>query len=264
MKQYLDLCKKILDEGVDRGDRTGTGTRSIFGYQMRFDLQKGFPLLTTKKVFLKAIIYELLWLLRGDTNIKFLKDNGVTIWDEWADEKGELGSVYGKQWRRWETVDGRKIDQISNLIDGIKKNPESRRLIVNAWNVGEVDKMALPPCHCFFQFYVAKGKLSCQLYVRSNDVFLGMPFNIASYSLLVMMVAQICNLKPGELVYTTGDTHIYLNHFEQINLQLTREPKKLPIMKINPDVKSIFDFKYEDFTLEGYDPHPPIKGQVAV
>lgn len=264
MKQYLDLCKKILDEGVERGDRTGTGTRSIFGYQMRFDLEKGFPLLTTKKVFLKAIIYELLWLLKGDTNIKFLKDNGVTIWDEWADEKGELGSVYGKQWRRWETVDGRKIDQVSNLIDGIKNNPDSRRLIVNAWNVGEVDKMALPPCHCFFQFYVAKGKLSCQLYVRSNDVFLGMPFNIASYSLLVMMVAQVCNLKPGELVYTTGDTHIYLNHFEQIKLQLTREPKKLPIMKINPDVKSIFDFKYEDFTLEGYDPHPPIKGQVAV
>jgi thymidylate synthase len=264
MKQYLDLCKKILDEGVDRGDRTGTGTRSIFGYQMRFDLEKGFPLLTTKKVFLKAIIYELLWLLRGDTNIKFLKDNGVTIWDEWADENGELGSVYGKQWRRWETVDGRKIDQISNLVDGIKKNPESRRLIVNAWNVGEVDKMALPPCHCFFQFYVAKGKLSCQLYVRSNDVFLGMPFNIASYSLLVMMVAQVCNLKPGELVYTTGDTHIYQNHFEQIKLQLTREPKKLPTMNINPNVKSIFDFKYEDFTLEGYDPHPPIKGRVAI
>lgn len=264
MKQYLDLCKKILDEGVERGDRTGTGTRSIFGYQMRFDLEKGFPLLTTKKVFLKAIIYELLWLLKGDTNIKFLKDNGVTIWDEWADEKGELGSVYGKQWRRWETVDGRKIDQVSNLIDGIKNNPDSRRLIVNAWNVGEVDKMALPPCHCFFQFYVAKGKLSCQLYVRSNDVFLGMPFNIASYSLLLMMVAQVCNLEPGELVYTTGDTHIYLNHFDQINLQITREPKKLPIMKINPNVKSIFDFKYEDFTLEGYDPHPPIKGEVAV
>lgn len=264
MKQYLDLCKKILDEGVDKSDRTGVGTRSIFGYQMRFDLQKGFPLLTTKKVFLKAIIYELLWLLRGDTNIKFLKDNGVTIWDEWADENGELGSVYGKQWRRWETVDGRKVDQISNLIDGIKNNPNSRRLIVNAWNVGEVDKMALPPCHCFFQFYVANGKLSCQLYVRSNDVFLGMPFNIASYSLLLMMVAQVCNLVPGELVYTTGDTHIYLNHLDQINLQLTREPKKLPIMKINPNVKSIFDFKYEDFTLEGYDPHPPIKGEVAV
>jgi len=264
MKQYLDLCKKILDEGVDRGDRTGTGTRSIFGYQMRFDLEKGFPLLTTKKVFLKAIIYELLWLLRGDTNIKFLKDNGVTIWDEWADERGELGSVYGKQWRRWETVDGKKIDQISNLIDGIKNNPESRRLIVNAWNVGEVDKMALPPCHCFFQFYVAKGKLSCQLYVRSNDVFLGMPFNIASYSLLTMMIAQVCDLKPGELVYTTGDTHIYKNHFEQIKLQLTREPRKLPVMKINKNVKSIFDFKYEDFILEGYDPHPPIKGQVAI
>lgn len=264
MKQYLDLCKKILDEGVDKSDRTGVGTRSIFGYQMRFDLQKGFPLLTTKKVFLKAIIYELLWLLRGDTNIKFLKDNGVTIWDEWADENGELGSVYGKQWRRWETVDGRKVDQISNLIDGIKNNPNSRRLIVNAWNVGEVDKMALPPCHCFFQFYEANGKLSCQLYVRSNDVFLGMPFNIASYSLLLMMVAQVCNLEPSELIYTTGDTHIYLNHFDQINLQLTREPKKLPIMKINPNVKSIFDFKYEDFTLEGYDPHPPIKGEVAV
>lgn len=264
MKQYLDLCKKILDEGIDKSDRTGVGTRSIFGYQMRFDLQKGFPLLTTKKVFLKAIIYELLWLLRGDTNIKFLKDNGVTIWNEWADENGELGSVYGKQWRRWETVDGRKVDQISNLIDGIKNNPNSRRLIVNAWNVGEVDKMALPPCHCFFQFYVANGKLSCQLYVRSNDVFLGMPFNIASYSLLVMMVAQVCDLKLGELVYTTGDTHIYQNHFEQIKLQLTREPKKLPTMSINPNIKSIFDFKYEDFTLEGYDPHPPIKGEVAV
>lgn len=264
MKQYLDLCKKILAEGVKKSDRTGTGTISIFGHQMRFDLQKGFPLLTTKKVHLKSIIYELLWLLRGDTNIKFLKDNGVTIWDEWADENGELGSVYGKQWRRWETVDGKKIDQISNLIDQIKNNPNSRRLIVSAWNVGEVDKMALPPCHCFFQFYVANGKLSCQLYIRSNDVFLGMPFNIASYALLTMMVAQVCGLEPGELVYTNGDVHIYLNHIDQINLQLTREPRDLPKMKINPEVKNIFDFKYEDFILEGYDPHPPIKGKVAV
>jgi len=264
MKQYLDLCKKILADGVKKGDRTGTGTISIFGHQMRFDLQKGFPLLTTKKVHLKSIIYELLWLLRGDTNIKFLKDNGVTIWDEWADENGELGSVYGKQWRRWETVDGKKIDQISNLIDQIKNNPNSRRLIVSAWNVGEVDKMALPPCHCFFQFYVANGKLSCQLYIRSNDVFLGMPFNIASYALLTMMIAQVCDLEPGELVYTNGDVHIYLNHIDQINLQLTREPRNLPKMKINPEVKNIFDFKFEDFELEGYDPHPPIRGKVAV
>jgi len=264
MRQYLDLCKKILDEGVERSDRTGTGTISIFGHQMRFDLSKGFPLLTTKKVHLKSIIYELLWLLRGDTNIKFLKDNGVTIWDEWADENGELGSVYGKQWRRWETTDGRKIDQISNLIDQIKNNPNSRRLIVSAWNVGEVDKMALPPCHCFFQFYVANGKLSCQLYIRSNDVFLGMPFNIASYALLTMMIAQVCDLKPGELVYTNGDVHIYLNHIEQIKLQLTREPRTLPEMKINSKVDNIFDFKFEDFTLEGYDPYPPIKGKVAV
>jgi len=264
MKQYLDLCKKILDEGVNKSDRTGTGTCSIFGHQMRFDLSQGFPLLTTKKVFLKAIIYELLWLLRGDTNIKFLKDNGVTIWDEWADENGELGSVYGKQWRRWEATDGRKIDQISNLIETIKNNPNSRRMIVSAWNVGEVDKMALPPCHCFFQFYVANGKLSCQLYIRSNDVFLGMPFNIASYALLTMMIAQVCNLEPGELVYTNGDVHIYSNHFEQIRLQLTREPRVLPTMKINPEIKNIFDFKFEDFELEGYDPHPPIKGEVAV
>lgn len=264
MKQYLDLCKKILDKGVDRGDRTGTGTRSIFGNQMRFDLQKGFPLLTTKKVHLKSIIYELLWLLRGDTNIKFLTDNGVGIWNEWADENGELGSVYGKQWRKWETTDGKKIDQISNLVNNIKNNPNSRRLIVSAWNVGEVEKMALPPCHCFFQFYVAEGKLSCQLYIRSNDVFLGMPFNIASYSLLTMMLAQVCGLKAGELVYTNGDVHIYKNHFKQVKLQMTRKPRSLPTMKINPKVKSIFDFKFEDFKLEDYNPHPPIKGRVAV
>lgn len=264
MKVYLDLCKKILSEGVDRGDRTGTGTRSIFGHQMRFDLSKGFPLITTKKVHLRSIIYELLWLLKGETNVKYLKDNGVSIWNEWADEKGELGPVYGRQWRAWKGSDGKETDQISELIESIKHNPTSRRLIVSAWNVGEISKMALPPCHCFFQFYVADGKLSCQLYIRSNDVFLGMPFNIASYALLTMMIAQVCNLKPGELVYTNGDVHIYFDHFEQVKLQMTREPRPLPIMKINPDVKSIFDFKYEDFILEGYDPHPPIKGKVSV
>lgn len=264
MKQYLDLCKHILEDGVKKEDRTGTGTYSIFGHQMRFDLQKGFPLITTKKVHLKSIIYELLWFISGNTNIKYLKDNGVKIWDEWADENGELGPVYGHQWRSWDTADGRSIDQLSQVIDQIKNNPDSRRLIVCSWNVGQIDKMALPPCHCFFQFYVANGKLSCMLYQRSCDMFLGVPFNIASYALLTMMVAQCCSLEPGEFVHTFGDAHIYSNHIEQIKLQLSREPRPLPQMRINPDVKSIFDFKYEDFELIGYDPYPTIKGAVSV
>jgi len=264
MKQYLDLLREIRDNGVVKTDRTGVGTKSLFGHQMRFDLSEGFPLLTTKKVFLKGIIYELLWFLRGDTNIKYLLDHNVHIWDEWADENGNLGSVYGKQWRSWETTDGRVVDQISDLVDLIKNHPDSRRMLVCAWNPGEIDKMALPPCHCLFQFYVAEGKLSCQLYQRSADMFLGVPFNIASYALLTMMLAQVCGLEPGEFIHTTGDTHIYLNHFEQVDLQLSREPRKLPKMKINPDVKSIFDFEYEDFTLEDYDPYPAIKAPVAV
>ena len=264
MKQYLDLLRHIRENGVMKEDRTGTGTQSVFGYQMRFNLEDGFPLLTTKKVHLKSIIHELLWFIAGDTNIKYLKDNGVTIWDEWADENGNLGPVYGHQWRSWPAPDGRSIDQLSQVIETIKRNPDSRRLLVTAWNPGEVDSMALPPCHCLFQFYVANGKLSCQLYQRSADVFLGVPFNIASYALLTMMIAQECGLGLGDFVHTTGDTHIYRNHFEQVALQLSREPRKLPVMKLNPNVKSVFDFKYEDFTLEGYDPWPAIKAPVAV
>ena len=264
MKQYLDLLREIKENGVVKTDRTGVGTKSIFGHQMRFNLQDGFPLLTTKKVFLKGIIYELLWFLKGDTNIKFLTDHNVHIWDEWADENGDLGYVYGKQWRSWETTDGRVIDQISQVVDLIKNHPDSRRILVTAWNPAEIDKMALPPCHCLFQFYVADGKLSCQLYQRSADTFLGVPFNIASYALLTMMLAQVCGLQPGEFIHTTGDTHLYLNHMEQVDLQLSREPRSLPKMIINPDVKSIFDFKYEDFKLEGYDPWPAIKAPVAV
>jgi thymidylate synthase len=254
----------ILEHGVKKEDRTGTGTISVFGYQMRFDLSEGFPLLTTKKLHLRSIIHELLWFLKGETNIQYLKENKVSIWDEWADAKGELGPVYGYQWRSWPTADGRHIDQITNVIDQIKRNPDSRRLIVSAWNVGDVDKMKLPPCHAFFQFYVADGKLSCQLYQRSADVFLGVPFNIASYALLLLMVAQVCNLKPGDFVHTLGDAHLYTNHLEQTKLQLSRDFRSLPQMKINPDVKSIFDFKFEDFTLENYDPHPHIKAEVAV
>ena len=264
MKQYLDLMRTILDEGHYKADRTGTGTYSIFGYQMRFDLQKGFPLLTTKKLHLRSIIYELLWFLQGDTNIQYLHDHNVTIWDEWADENGDLGPVYGKQWRSWEAPDGHVIDQITNLIEQIKRNPDSRRLLVSAWNPADVDQMALPPCHTMFQFYVSNGELSCQLYQRSADVFLGVPFNIASYALLTLMIAQTCGLQPGEFIHTTGDTHLYRNHFDQVALQLTREPRPLPRMILNPDVKSVFDFKYEDFTLEGYDPWPAIKAPVAV
>ncbi|MBO4756764.1 MAG: thymidylate synthase [Bacteroidales bacterium] len=264
MQQYLDLLKHIRANGVMKEDRTGTGTQSVFGYQMRFNLADGFPLLTTKKVHLKSIIYELLWFLAGDTNIKYLQEHGVSIWDEWADENGNLGPVYGYQWRNWPAPDGRVIDQISMVIDTIKRNPDSRRMLVTAWNPADVEKMALPPCHCLFQFYVAGGKLSCQLYQRSADVFLGVPFNIASYALLTLMVAQVTGLKPGEFVHTTGDTHLYKNHFEQVALQLSREPRPLPTMRLNPDVKSIFDFKYEDFTLEGYDPWPAIKAPVAV
>ena len=264
MKQYLDLLKHIRENGVMKEDRTGTGTQSVFGYQMRFNLADGFPLLTTKKVHLKSIIYELLWFIAGDTNVKFLQDHGVTIWDEWADENGNLGPVYGHQWRSWESTDGRVIDQLSQVIDLIRHNPDSRRMLVSAWNPADVEKMALPPCHCLFQFYVAEGKLSCQLYQRSADVFLGVPFNIASYALLTLMIAQVCGLKPGEFIHTTGDTHIYRNHFDQVALQLSREPRRLPVMKLNPDVKSIFDFRYEDFTLEGYDPWPSIKAPVAV
>ena len=264
MKQYFDLMRTILDEGHFKADRTGTGTYSIFGYQMRFDLQKGFPLLTTKKLHLRSIIYELLWFLRGDTNIQYLHDHNVTIWDEWADENGDLGPVYGKQWRSWETPDGRVIDQITSLIEQIKRNPDSRRLIVSAWNPADVDQMALPPCHTMFQFYVSNGELSCQLYQRSADVFLGVPFNIASYALLTMMVAQVCGLKAKDFVHTFGDAHIYSNHVEQAKLQLSREPRPLPQMRINPAVDSIFGFQYEDFTLENYDPHPHIKAEVAV
>ena len=264
VKQYLDLLRHIRTNGTMKSDRTGTGTQSVFGYQMRYDLSEGFPLLTTKKVHLKSIIYELLWFIAGDTNVKYLQDHGVTIWDEWADENGDLGPVYGHQWRSWPTPDGRTIDQLSNVINQIKNSPDSRRMIVSAWNVAEVEKMALPPCHSLFQFYVADGKLSCQLYQRSADVFLGVPFNIASYALLTMMIAQVCGLQPGEFVHTTGDTHIYTNHFEQVATQLSREPRALPKMKINPEVKSIFDFKYEDFELVDYDPYPRIPAPVAV
>jgi thymidylate synthase len=264
MKQYLELCKHVMENGTEKGDRTGTGTISTFGYQMRFDLSEGFPMLTTKKLHLKSIIHELLWFLNGDTNVKYLQDNGVRIWNEWADETGDLGPVYGKQWRSWEGAGGETIDQISELIENIKKNPDSRRLIVNAWNVGEIDKMALPPCHCLFQFYVADGKLSCQLYQRSADVFLGVPFNIASYALLTMMVANVCDLEPGEFIHTFGDVHIYQNHLEQVTLQLTREPRSLPSIRINKDVKDIFSYSFDDFTLEDYDPHPHIKGVVSV
>jgi thymidylate synthase len=264
MQQYLDLMRHILEHGAKKEDRTGTGTQSVFGYQMRFDLSKGFPMVTTKKLHLRSIIYELLWFLKGETNIKYLKENNVSIWDEWADEKGELGPVYGYQWRSWPTPDGGHIDQITQLIDQIKKNPDSRRLIVSAWNVADINKMKLPPCHAFFQFYVADGKLSCQLYQRSADVFLGVPFNIASYALLTLMVAQVCGLKPGDFVHTLGDAHLYTNHLEQTRLQLSRDLKPLPTLKINPEVKSIFEFKFEDFTLENYDPHPHIKAAVAV
>ena len=264
MKQYLDLLRKIYTDGVVKTDRTGVGTKSIFGYQCRYDLSEGFPLLTTKKVHLKSIIYELLWFLSGSTNIGYLKEHGVSIWDEWADENGDLGPVYGHQWRSWPTPDGGSIDQISKLIKTIKNNPNSRRMMVSAWNVAEVDSMALPPCHCLFQFYVAEGKLSCQLYQRSADTFLGVPFNIASYALLTMMIAQVCGLQPGEFIHTTGDTHLYLNHLEQAALQLSREPRPLPKMIINPEVKDLFSFKYEDFKLEGYDPWPVIKAPVAV
>lgn len=264
MQAYLNLLKHILDTGNQKTDRTGTGTHSVFGYQMRFDLQKGFPLVTTKKVHLKSIIYELLWFLKGETNIAYLKENNVKIWDEWADAHGNLGPVYGKQWRSWETKDGKLIDQISDVIHQIKNNPDSRRMIVSAWNVGELSEMALMPCHNMFQFYVADGKLSCQLYQRSADVFLGVPFNIASYALLTMMMAQVCYLKPGEFVHTFGDVHIYSNHVEQVNLQLSRSPYPLPVMKINPEVKDIFGFRYEDFTLENYQCHAAIKAPVAV
>lgn len=264
MIQYHQLMQRILDEGVLKEDRTGTGTTSVFGHQMRFDLSEGFPLVTTKKVHLRSIIHELLWFLKGDSNIAYLKENGVSIWDEWADENGELGPVYGVQWRSWPSPSGEKIDQISQLIHDIKNNPDSRRLIVNAWNVAEIQNMALPPCHAFFQFYVAKGKLSCQLYQRSADVFLGVPFNIASYALLTMMVAQVCDLELGDFVHTLGDAHLYSNHLEQTQLQLSREIRQKPTMKINPDVKDIFGFKFEDFSLESYNPHPHIKGLVAV
>ena len=264
MKQYLDLLRHIEANGVDKGDRTGTGTRSVFGYQMRFNLADGFPLLTTKKVHLKSIIYELLWFIAGDTNIKYLKDHGVSIWDEWADENGDLGPVYGHQWRSWPAPDGRTIDQLAGVVAQIKANPDSRRLIVSAWNPAEVDKMALPPCHSLFQFYVADGRLSCQLYQRSADVFLGVPFNIASYALLTLMVAQVCGLEPGDFVHTFGDVHIYANHHEQVALQLTRTPRPLPRMILNPARTNLFDFVYEDFTLEGYDPWPAIKAPVAV
>nr|AIA19007.1 thymidylate synthase [uncultured bacterium] len=256
--------RHVLDKGATKTDRTGTGTVSVFGYQMRFDLQEGFPMMTTKKVHMKSILHELLWFLKGDTNIKYLKDNGVSIWDEWADENGNLGPVYGSQWRSWPTADGRHIDQITQVINQIKNTPDSRRMIVSAWNVGEIEKMKLPPCHAFFQFYVADGKLSCQLYQRSADIFLGVPFNIASYAILTLMVAQVCNLQPGEFIHTLGDAHLYSNHIEQAKLQLSRDLRKLPVLKINPDVKDIFGFKFEDFTLEGYDPHPHIKASVAV
>jgi len=264
MQQYLDLLKHVLQTGVRKSDRTGTGTISVFGYQMRFNLQDGFPLLTTKKLHFKSIAYELLWFLRGDTNIKFLTDHGITIWNEWADQYGNLGPVYGYQWRSWPAASGKHIDQISQVIDSLRKNPDSRRHIVSAWNVGEIEKMALPPCHILFQFYVADGKLSCQLYQRSADIFLGVPFNIASYSLLTCMMAQITGLQPGEFIHTLGDAHLYLNHIEQAKLQLTRTPRKLPTLRLNPDVKDIFSFRYEDFIIEGYDPHPHIKADISV
>jgi thymidylate synthase len=264
MRQYHELMERILADGAEKRDRTGIGTLSVFGHQMRFDLGAGFPLLTTKKVHLKSIIYELLWFLRGDTNIQYLKQHGVSIWDEWADERGELGPVYGQQWRSWPAADGRTIDQIGHVVESIRKNPDSRRLIVTAWNPAEVEKMALPPCHCLFQFYVAEGRLSCQLYQRSADVFLGVPFNIASYALLTLMVAQVTDLEPGEFIHTLGDAHLYLNHLEQARLQLSRAPRALPKMRINPTVKDLFAFRYEDFSLEGYDPHPHIKAEVAV
>ena len=264
MRQYLDLMRHVLENGAQKQDRTGTGTSSVFGYQMRFNLSEGFPLLTTKKLHIKSIVYELLWFLRGDTNVKYLQEHGVNIWNEWAGENGELGPVYGAQWRSWKSPDGRAIDQISQVIDQIKTNPDSRRLIVNAWNVGEIPKMALPPCHLLFQFYVAAGELSCQLYQRSADIFLGLPFNIASYSLLTMMVAQVCDLEPGEFILTLGDAHLYSNHVEQARLQLTREPLRLPQMRINRSVRSIFEFDYDDFELAGYEAHPHIKAEVAV
>ena len=264
MRTYLNLMQHVLDYGTKKSDRTGTGTTSVFGYQMRFNLADGFPLVTTKKCHMKSIVHELLWFLQGDTNIKYLKDNGVTIWNEWADDKGNLGPVYGKQWRSWATPDGRVIDQISEVIAQIKSNPDSRRLIVSAWNVGELDKMALAPCHAFFQFYVADGKLSCQLYQRSADIFLGVPFNIASYALLTLMIAQVCGLKAGDFVHTLGDAHLYSNHLGQTREQLSREPRTLPTMHINPDITDIFSFKFEDFTLQGYEPHPAIKAPVAV
>jgi thymidylate synthase len=264
VRQYLELMEHVFADGVEKGDRTGTGTLSVFGHQLRFDLNAGFPLLTTKKLHVKSIVYELLWFLRGDTNVKYLNEHGVKIWDEWADEGGELGPVYGQQWRSWPAPDGAAIDQIANVVSAIRRNPDSRRLIVSAWNPAEVDKMALPPCHCLFQFYVAKGKLSCQLYQRSADVFLGVPFNIASYALLTMMVAQVTDLKPGEFIHTFGDAHLYRNHTEQARQQLSRSPRTLPVMRLNPAVKDLFAFSYEDFTLEGYQPHPHIKAQVAV
>ncbi len=264
MKQYLDLLQHVLDNGTDKSDRTGTGTRSVFGYQMRFNLADGFPVLTTKKLHLKSIIHELLWFLAGDTNIRYLKENGVRIWDEWADENGDLGRVYGAQWRSWRGANGETVDQIANVVRQIRQTPDSRRLIVSAWNPAEVDDMALPPCHALFQFYVANGKLSCQLYQRSADIFLGVPFNIASYALLTMMMAQVCGLQAGEFVHTLGDAHLYQNHLEQARLQLTREPRALPKMHINPDVHDIFAFKFDDFTLSDYDPHPHIKAEVSV
>ena len=264
MQQYLELLKHVMNSGTEKSDRTGTGTKSVFGYQMRFNLEDGFPMLTTKKLHFKSIIIELLWILRGDTNTKFLKENGVSIWDEWADAEGNLGPVYGSQWRTWKTADGKIVDQITKVIEQIKKNPDSRRHIVSAWNVGEIEQMKLPPCHAFFQFYVANGKLSCQMYQRSADIFLGVPFNIASYSALTMMMAQVCDLMPGDFIHTFGDAHIYSNHFEQVHLQLTRIPKKLPTLKLNPAVKNIYDFKFEDFNLENYEPDPHIKAAVAV
>ena len=264
MQTYLNLMQHVLQHGIDKSDRTGTGTRSVFGYQMRFDLQAGFPLVTTKKLHLRSIIHELLWFLRGDTNIQYLKDNGVSIWDEWADENGELGPVYGYQWRSWPAPNGQSIDQIGQLVEQIKSNPDSRRLIVSAWNPALVDEMALPPCHCLFQFYVANGKLSCQLYQRSADIFLGVPFNIASYALLTHMMAQVCGLQVGDFVHTLGDAHLYHNHIEQAKLQLSRQPRPLPHLRLNPEVKDLFGFCYDDFTIEGYDPHPHIKAEVAI
>ena len=264
MESYLNLLSHVLERGVEKSDRTGTGTVSVFGYQMRFDLAKGFPLLTTKKLHTRSIIHELLWFLQGATNVNYLRDNNVSIWDEWADAEGELGPVYGYQWRSWQAADGQCIDQITRVVDSIKNNPDSRRHIVSAWNVGDIDKMALPPCHLLFQFYVAAGRLSCQLYQRSCDIFLGVPFNIASYALLTAMMAQVTGLLPGEFIHTLGDAHIYLNHLEQVKLQLTREPRPLPVLKLNPEVNSIFEFKYDDFRIEGYDPHSHIRGEIAV